>query len=74
MCDMERTIPEAAKEIGISRQAFHKAIDRQEVLVVVRIGGRLAVTEAQFVKFKALVNGRSRRGPKPNTNGKKKGS
>jgi predicted DNA-binding protein YlxM (UPF0122 family) len=45
------SVPEAAKELGISRQAVHYAIGRLE-LDVVRIGNTLFVTRRSLRKYK----------------------
>lgn len=62
---MERTIPAAAKELGITPSALYAAIERQEVIAVERLGKK-GLTEKEFEKFKLALASRIRRGPKSN--------
>ena len=61
----ELTIPAAADLLGISASGLYAAIERKEVKSVERLG-RMGVTTREVERFKLILNGRNRRGPKAN--------
>ncbi|HXJ39237.1 MAG TPA: helix-turn-helix domain-containing protein [Bryobacteraceae bacterium] len=46
------TIPEAVKELGISRQSVHKAINKGHIRVVEVIAGRRLLNRADVEKYR----------------------
>jgi hypothetical protein len=59
------TIPEAARRLGITASALYAAIERREVKPIEKLG-RMGLTDRELQKFKQVLEGRTRRGPKPN--------
>jgi hypothetical protein len=59
----EMSIPEAAAILGITKQAIYAAIERREIKPIERLG-KLGLTEREVEKFRAILESRTRRGPK----------
>jgi hypothetical protein len=62
---MERTIAEAARDLGISKAAIYLAIENNRIKTVERAGATIKkITAKEFERFKNVINSNGRRGPK----------